>query len=591
MGIKTYIGLGIAAIALALSAGKADAQEAPGRQLPKATSSVIQPMEWYCDSDDQIAFVLRNGRCDTADADCETFEGLHGPAKETVSCKDLQSRLSKEAAKRRAVADEKKERAAVQDGCVVPVADSGKDYAFASSVIPENAKRAELLNMPPTDDNDLAGLVGRVSALYEMQKGNYGKGPKKLTESYYTAFTASYDTLLAARTVLSGTEAEVARLGAITPPTTGSQFEYSAAVAAREAAKASQDKAKQGFDKAYTGVSEDLANLLMSSNAYIIFEKEGSLTFEGISGISTPENVKDLLSGVVSQALPQKYTVVIAPDLETAKVMYKAICIDAKAAVQAAAAPAPTCTDGIQNQGETGIDCGGSCPPCEPVIPPVITVELPPPLVITEELRNLHVIKAGYSGWLDKQLGFGELRHGMNLGYMAVLGNFVIGANGLYYFNGVNLADVNDAAAENPLYPGVTGRGLDSILRDTNAAGANLLLGYALDSRALMFLFSGGAVYEFGQERTSRTEDVLGADGAVMATNESASSRDVSQAFVSAGLSAPINVFGNFYVIPNLAVMSPAGDVFSNPLRNLQLVGGVSVGYGIESQPSQNQSQ
>ncbi|HRH68009.1 MAG TPA: T9SS type A sorting domain-containing protein [Flavobacteriales bacterium] len=26
--------------------------------------------------------------------------------------------------------------------------------------------------------------------------------------------------------------------------------------------------------------------------------------------------------------------------------------------------PAPTCTDGIQNQGETGIDCGGPCAPC-----------------------------------------------------------------------------------------------------------------------------------------------------------------------------------------------------------------------------------
>ena len=29
-----------------------------------------------------------------------------------------------------------------------------------------------------------------------------------------------------------------------------------------------------------------------------------------------------------------------------------------------ACAAAPTCSDGIQNQGETGIDCGGPCPPC-----------------------------------------------------------------------------------------------------------------------------------------------------------------------------------------------------------------------------------
>lgn len=29
------------------------------------------------------------------------------------------------------------------------------------------------------------------------------------------------------------------------------------------------------------------------------------------------------------------------------------------------ATPEPTCTDGIQNGDETGIDCGGSCDPCE----------------------------------------------------------------------------------------------------------------------------------------------------------------------------------------------------------------------------------
>lgn len=28
-------------------------------------------------------------------------------------------------------------------------------------------------------------------------------------------------------------------------------------------------------------------------------------------------------------------------------------------------APCPTCTDGIQNGNETGVDCGGDCPPCE----------------------------------------------------------------------------------------------------------------------------------------------------------------------------------------------------------------------------------
>lgn len=30
--------------------------------------------------------------------------------------------------------------------------------------------------------------------------------------------------------------------------------------------------------------------------------------------------------------------------------------------------PEPTCTDGIQNGDEEGIDCGGSCPPCDQVV-------------------------------------------------------------------------------------------------------------------------------------------------------------------------------------------------------------------------------
>jgi len=30
----------------------------------------------------------------------------------------------------------------------------------------------------------------------------------------------------------------------------------------------------------------------------------------------------------------------------------------------------PSCTDGIQNQGELGVDCGGPCPPCPPILVP-----------------------------------------------------------------------------------------------------------------------------------------------------------------------------------------------------------------------------
>ncbi len=35
-----------------------------------------------------------------------------------------------------------------------------------------------------------------------------------------------------------------------------------------------------------------------------------------------------------------------------------------EATIACVACPLPTCSDGIQNQGETGIDCGGPCPPC-----------------------------------------------------------------------------------------------------------------------------------------------------------------------------------------------------------------------------------
>jgi len=32
--------------------------------------------------------------------------------------------------------------------------------------------------------------------------------------------------------------------------------------------------------------------------------------------------------------------------------------------IAAAIPPLPTCTDGIKNGSESGVDCGGSCPPC-----------------------------------------------------------------------------------------------------------------------------------------------------------------------------------------------------------------------------------
>ena len=42
----------------------------------------------------------------------------------------------------------------------------------------------------------------------------------------------------------------------------------------------------------------------------------------------------------------------------------------------------PSCTDGIQNQGETGIDCGGPCPYL------CTSQELPPTVLFTKTVSN-----------------------------------------------------------------------------------------------------------------------------------------------------------------------------------------------------------
>ncbi len=48
--------------------------------------------------------------------------------------------------------------------------------------------------------------------------------------------------------------------------------------------------------------------------------------------------------------------------------------------------PCPTCNDGIQNQGETGVDCGGPCPPC------------PPP---GETVLLASYFETGWDSWID----------------------------------------------------------------------------------------------------------------------------------------------------------------------------------------------
>jgi len=51
------------------------------------------------------------------------------------------------------------------------------------------------------------------------------------------------------------------------------------------------------------------------------------------------------------------------------------------------AASGPSCSDGIQNQGETGVDCGGPCAPCPP--PPAETVLL------------ASYFETGWNSWID----------------------------------------------------------------------------------------------------------------------------------------------------------------------------------------------
>ena len=86
-------------------------------------------------------------------------------------------------------------------------------------------------------------------------------------------------------------------------------------------------------------------------------------TFPGTSTAST--NLSALVQGWVSGAIPNN-GVLLERDLTGATVF-------ASSEYAAAARPAlkvcyvyvpPTCSDGVQNQGETGVDCGGPCAPC-----------------------------------------------------------------------------------------------------------------------------------------------------------------------------------------------------------------------------------
>ncbi|GAA4891666.1 hypothetical protein GCM10023311_15100 [Flaviramulus aquimarinus] len=50
--------------------------------------------------------------------------------------------------------------------------------------------------------------------------------------------------------------------------------------------------------------------------------------------------------------------------------------VDNITAVAGTALPIPTCSDGIMNQDETGVDCGGVCSPC--AVPPTVAAPAPP---------------------------------------------------------------------------------------------------------------------------------------------------------------------------------------------------------------------
>lgn len=69
--------------------------------------------------------------------------------------------------------------------------------------------------------------------------------------------------------------------------------------------------------------------------------------------------------------------------------------------------PCPTCSDGIQNQGELGIDCGGPCPPCPPEIPLIkqpwmlyvlVVIGIGVLIIVIIKLKRIKEYKKGLKG-------------------------------------------------------------------------------------------------------------------------------------------------------------------------------------------------
>ena len=55
-----------------------------------------------------------------------------------------------------------------------------------------------------------------------------------------------------------------------------------------------------------------------------------------------------------------------AEDITYVSAALEDFCEGGQSAALCGGAPAPSCSDGLQNQDETGVDCGGSCPACAP---------------------------------------------------------------------------------------------------------------------------------------------------------------------------------------------------------------------------------
>jgi hypothetical protein len=62
----------------------------------------------------------------------------------------------------------------------------------------------------------------------------------------------------------------------------------------------------------------------------------------------------------------------------------------------------PTCWDGLQNQNETGIDCGGICPPCSPTGPEALASGLNTPWDLTLDSSYVYWVEKTFPGALKR---------------------------------------------------------------------------------------------------------------------------------------------------------------------------------------------